>query len=125
MWFFLMLKFLPGTEVHARGLRWEVVFSEQLGPQTLFRLRGLEGGAAGQEVDLLYPFEAIQLVVHDLQPEKAGPLKNWMVFHQAFLLEQALGPNALLSIQPGRLRLEPYQLVPVVTVHRFLDTVRD
>jgi len=120
-----MLKFLPGTEVHARGLRWEVVFSEQLGPQTLFRLRGLEGGAAGQEVDLLYPFEAIQLVVHDLQPEKAGPLKNWMVFHQAFLLEQALGPNALLSIQPGRLRLEPYQLVPVVTVHRFLDTVRD
>lgn len=36
---------LPGTEVHARGLRWEVVFARQLGPQTLFRLRGLAGGA--------------------------------------------------------------------------------
>jgi hypothetical protein len=32
------LELLPGTEVHARGLRWEVVSSQSLGPQTLFRL---------------------------------------------------------------------------------------
>jgi SNF2 family DNA or RNA helicase len=31
-----------------------------------------------------------------------------------FLLKQALGPHALLAVQPGRLRIEPYQLVPVV-----------
>ena len=34
------MELLPGTEVHARGLRWEVVSSQSLGPQTLFRLRG-------------------------------------------------------------------------------------
>lgn len=37
-----------------------------------------------------------------------------MVYHQAFILEQALGPDALLAVQPGRLRMEPYQLVPVL-----------
>jgi SNF2 family DNA or RNA helicase len=31
-----------------------------------------------------------------------------------FLLKQALGPHALLAVQLGRLRIEPYQLVPVV-----------
>jgi hypothetical protein len=34
---------LPGTEVQARGLRWEVVFPQPLGVQTLYRLRGLDG----------------------------------------------------------------------------------
>lgn len=109
---------LPGTEVIARGLRWEVVASESLGPQTLFRLRGLDGGVRGFEFDLLHPFEAIEPRPAELRPEKAGPLPNWLVFHQAFLLEQALGPQALLAAQPGRLRIEPYQLVPVVRAIR-------
>jgi SNF2 family DNA or RNA helicase len=34
------------------------------------------------------------------------------------LLEQALGPNALLAVQPGRLRIEAYQLVPVLRALR-------
>lgn len=109
-----MTTFLPGTEVQARGLRWEVVFSQQLGPETLYRLRGLENAVRGRELDLLHPFEPIQPIVHDLQPERAAPLRNWLVYHQAFLLEQALGADALLAVQPGRLRMEPYQLVPVL-----------
>ena len=109
---------LPGTEVEARGLRWEVVFSERLGPQTLYRLRGLEGAVTGQELDLLHPFEPLHRIVHDFQPDKAAPLRNWLVYHQAFLLEQALGADALLAVQPGRLRLEPYQLVPVLRAIR-------
>jgi superfamily II DNA or RNA helicase len=113
-----MRELLPGTEVEARGLRWEVVFSERLAPQTLYRLRGLEGAVTGQELDLLHPFEPLQLIVHDFQPEKAAPLRNWLVYHQAFLLEQALGVDALLAVQPGRLRLEPYQLVPVLRAIR-------
>ena len=46
-----MSELLPGTEVHARGLRWEVVFAQQLGPQTLFRLRPScrRAGAWGSE----------------------------------------------------------------------------
>lgn len=109
---------LPGTEVHARGLRWEIVFSQQLGAQTLYRLRGLENAVRGREMDVLSPFEAIQPVIRTLQPERAAPLRNWLVYHQAFLLEQALGSDALLAVQPGRLRMEPYQLVPVLRALR-------
>ena len=110
-----MSELLPGTEVHARGLRWEIVFSEQLGPQTLFRLRGLEGAVLGRELDLLHPFEP---VIRELRPERAAPLRNWLVYHQAFLLEQALGGDALLAVQPGRLRIEPFQLVPALRAIR-------
>jgi superfamily II DNA or RNA helicase len=113
-----MSDLLPGTEVQARGLRWEVVLSERLGPQTLHRLRGLEGAVKGQEIDLLHPFEAIEPIVQDFRPDKAAPLRNWLVYHQAFLLEQALGPDAFLAVQPGRLRMEPFQLVPVLRAIR-------
>ncbi len=109
-----MQEILPGTEVMARGLRWEVVLTQQLGSQTLYRLRGLESAVAGDEIDLLTPFEKIDPVIHEIQPRRAAPLKNWLVYHQAFLLEQALGTDALLAVQPGRLRIEPYQLVPVL-----------
>lgn len=110
--------FLPGTEVHARGLRWEVVASQNLGGQTLYRLRGLENVVHGQEFDVLHPFERLEPVRRNLDPARAAPLPSWLVYHQAFLLEQALGPSALLAVQPGRLRLEPYQLVPVLRAIR-------
>lgn len=113
-----MSDLLPGTEVVARGLRWQVVLSEHLGEQVLIRLRGLEGAVLGQELDLLSPFETVHPIIHNLDPERAAPLRNWLVYHQAFILEQALGPGALLASQPGRLRLEPYQLVPVLRAIR-------
>ncbi len=109
---------LPGTEVRSRGLRWEVVSSENLGPETLYRLRGLENAVLGEELDVLSPFEEVEPLQHELRPERAAPLPNWLVYHQAFLLEQALGPTALLAAQPGRLRIEPYQLVPVLRAIR-------
>ncbi|MFV9506790.1 MAG: DEAD/DEAH box helicase [Oscillochloridaceae bacterium umkhey_bin13] len=113
-----MTTLLPGTEVQARGLRWEVVFADRLGPQTLYRLRCIDGGLRGRELDLLHPFETIEPIVRDLRPSRAAPLPHWRVYHQAFLLEQALGPEALLAVQPGRIQLEPYQLVPVVRALR-------
>ncbi len=70
------LDLLPGTEVHARGLRWEVVSSQGLGPQTLFWLRGLENPVLGHELDVLHPFEAIEPTRHELRPERAAPLVN-------------------------------------------------
>ncbi len=105
---------LPGTEVVARGLRWELVYTQNLGAQTLCRLRGIEGHFAGQEVDLLSPFDEITPMARDLRPEKPAALSNWLAYHQAFLLEQAFGTDALSAVQPGRLRIEPYQLVPVL-----------
>src|SRR4051812_30526408 len=109
---------LPGTEVLVRGLRWEVVVSQPLGLQTLYRLRGLEGATHGLELDILHDFEQIEPVHHELRPDHAAPITNWLVYHQAFLLEQALGPSALLVVQPGRLKIEPYQLVPVLRAIR-------
>ncbi len=105
---------IPGTEVVARGLRWSVVIAESMGQQTLYRLRGMEGAVLGQEIDILHPFEKVEPEKQALRPDQAAPLPNWLVYHQAFLLEQALGPEALLAVQPGRLRIEPYQLVPVL-----------
>jgi superfamily II DNA or RNA helicase len=82
------------------------------------RLRGTDHAVLGQELDILFPFEDVEPVRHDLRPDRAAPFANWLVYHQAFLLEQALGPSALLVVQPGRLRIEPYQLVGVLRAIR-------
>jgi superfamily II DNA or RNA helicase len=78
----------------------------------------LEGELLGREFDILHPFESVAPIIRDLRPGKAAPLPNWLVYHQAFLLEQALGSDAILAVQPGRLRVEAYQLVPVLRAIR-------
>ncbi len=113
-----MTDLLPGTEVAARGLRWELVYTQNLGTQILHRLRGIEGHFAGQEIDLLAPFDEITPLARGLRPAHPAPLPNWLAYHQAFLLEQAFGMDALSAVQPGRLRIEPYQLVPVLRAIR-------
>jgi Type III restriction enzyme, res subunit len=113
-----MPELLPGTEVTARGVRWELVYTQSLGSQILHRLRGIEGAFAGHELDLLGPFDEITPLIRDLRPEKPAPLSNWLAYHQAFLLEQAFGMDALSAVQLGRLRIEPYQLVPVLRAIR-------
>lgn len=105
---------LPGTPVHARGLAWEVVHAEPAGEQLRYRLRCTQGDLRGREIDLLSPFEQVRPIAMALEPNKAGRLEEWLLYHQAFLLEQALGPSALLTVQPGRLDIAPYQLVPVM-----------
>jgi ERCC4-related helicase len=112
-----MTNYLPGTEIIARGLKWEIVESQPLGENTRVRLRGM-GAFSGFELDVLTPFEPLTPVVHELDPTHADTLPNWIVYHQAFLLEQALGPDAFLAVQPGRLRIEPYQLVPLARALR-------
>jgi ERCC4-related helicase len=104
---------LPGTQVKARGLRWEVVFSQPAGEHRLYRLRSLERGLGIDELDVL-SFEKIEPLATDLDPRRAARLVEWRVYHDAFLLEQALGPNVLLAAQPGRLRIAAYQIVPVL-----------
>jgi len=104
-----------GTTVRARGLRWEVAQPpEPAGEQIRYRLRCTEGGLRGREIDLLSPFERIESITTALEPRKAGRLQDWLLYHQAFLLEQALGSTAILAVQPGRLNIAPYQLVPVM-----------
>lgn len=110
----MSITFFPGTEVVARGLRWEVVHTAPAGLQTLCRLRCLAEPLRGHEIDLLTPLEPIEPVSRELEPERAAHLVQWRLFHQAFLLEQALGPGALLAAKPGRIQSAPYQLVPLM-----------
>ena len=105
---------IPGTEVEARGLRWQVVRIEEQAGSRVCSLRGIGGAIAGEEVDVLLGLEQVQAVRHEINPEHAGRLREWLLYHQAFLLEQALGRHALLAAQPGRLEIQPYQLVPVM-----------
>jgi hypothetical protein len=109
-----MSTLLPGTPVRARNLDWEVVDTEPAGEQTRYRLRGTQGFMQGKEVDLLVPFEVVEPIARELNPERAGRLGDWRLYHQAFLLEQALGPAVLAAAQPGRLQIAPFQLVPVM-----------
>ncbi len=92
-------QYFPGTEVELRGLRWEVVNATPMGEQTLLRLRGTGGAFGGSEIDVLSPFEAVRPVAHEIDPIRATQLPNWLVYHQAFLLEQALGSAALVAVQ--------------------------
>lgn len=113
-----MTTLIPGTKVEARGLPWEVVHVEPAGEQYRYRLRCTQPGLQLKEVDLLCPFEEIRPIVTQLDPSRPGRVKQWRLYHSAFLLEQALGPAALMAVQPGRLDIAPYQLVPVMRALR-------
>ena len=85
-----------------------------MGAQTLLRLRCAGGDLAGLEWDILHPAEPVELLRSDLRPDAPGPLAAWRLHHQACLLEQVLGPADMLVAEPGRVRIEPYQLVPLM-----------
>jgi superfamily II DNA or RNA helicase len=106
--------FAVGSRVSARGLVWEVIEITPLGAQTLLRLRCSGGDLGGLEWDILHPAEPIELLHSELRPGAPGPLAAWRLYHQACLLEQVLGPADIVLAEPGRVRIESYQLVPLM-----------
>ena len=108
--------FAVGSQVGARGLAWDVIEVTPLGAQTLLRLRCTAGDLAGFEWELLHPVEQVEPLRAELRLEAPGPLAAWRLYHQACLLEQNLGPDHALIATPGRVRIEPYQLVPLMRV---------
>jgi superfamily II DNA or RNA helicase len=111
----------PGARVRARGLDWDVIEVEPLGQQQRMRLRCASGDLAGLEWDLLSPAETVSVAQAELRPDHPGTLQSWRLYHAACLLDQLPGPAQLLATQPGRLTIEPYQLVPML---RALDMPR-
>ena len=105
---------VAGCRVGARGLAWDVIEAAPLGAQTLLRLRCSGGDLAGLEWTVLHPAEAVELLRSELRPEAPGLLARWQLLHQAHLLDQVLGPADLMWADPGRVRIEPYQLVPLM-----------
>jgi superfamily II DNA or RNA helicase len=108
------MEFAAGSRVGARGLAWDVVEVAQLGAQQLLRLRCAAGDLRGMEWDILHPAERVEMLRADLRPDTPGSLAAWRLHQQACLLEQVLGPEDLLLAEPGRVQIEPYQLVPLM-----------
>ncbi|HUB16254.1 MAG TPA: helicase-related protein [Acetobacteraceae bacterium] len=108
------MQFLAGSRVAARGLAWDVVETQPLGAQQRLRLRCAGGDLRGLEWDILYPNEPVEPLHAALRPDIPGPLTGWRLHHIACLLEQVPGPEEVLATEPGRVTIEPYQLVPLM-----------
>src|ERR1700733_9930604 len=107
----------PGIKVMARGLPWDVQAVEDLGVQQRLHLLCSGGDLQGLEWDLLYPAEAVTTLHDAPSSEDFAPLALWRRYHIAWLLDQIPGAPA----PPGRLTIEPYQMVPLL---RAFDMVR-
>jgi superfamily II DNA or RNA helicase len=112
----------PGVRVAARGLEWDVVNADPPPDQTglsqqRVRLCCAAGDLVGLEWDILVPLEPIGLLRTEADPRAPGSLRDWLLFHTAWLLDQTPGPAA----PAGRMAIEPYQRVPLL---RALDMIR-
>ncbi|HVC60599.1 MAG TPA: helicase-related protein [Acetobacteraceae bacterium] len=110
------MEFVAGNRVGARGLPWDLVEVQQVGAQQRLRLRRASGDLHGLEWDILYPNELVAILSAALRPEAPGPLTSWRLHHIACLLEQVPGPDEMLAAEPGRVAIEPFQLVPLMRV---------
>ena len=103
-----------GARVRARGLHWDVMSLDRQGSQCLLHLRCVSGDMSDLEWTILHPAESVELVHDEFDLSKPGSLNAWRLLHIASLLDQIPGPTVLSATQPGRVRIEPYQLVPML-----------
>ena len=107
--------------IRARGLMWHVVEVDSAADRQRLSLRCAEGDMVGLTWELYVPPEQIELVNEVLDPECPAPLSLWRLMHQARALNELPGEMTFVARQPGRIRVEPYQLVPLM---RALDMPR-
>lgn len=110
-----------GARVTARGLTWDVLEREPLGGQVRLRLRCVTDDLLGLEWDILHPQEPVRLLRAEPRPDQPATLAAWRLYHQACLLDEVPGTTDLMIANPGRVKIEPYQLVPLM---RALDLPR-
>ncbi|MGE4047896.1 MAG: helicase-related protein, partial [Acetobacteraceae bacterium] len=108
------MEFFVGIKVRARGLVWDVLSVDPAGEQQRLRLRCTEGDLVGLEWEVLHPHEPVEIQRAALRPDSPAPLAAWRLHHIAHLLDQAPGPGSMLAASPGRITVEPYQLVPLL-----------
>ena len=107
-------KFGSGMRVRFRGLAWTVTDVEQLGEQTRVGLRCAGGDLDGLSWTALHPAEPVEVLEERFRPDQPDDLRRWRLRHQAMLLDQRLGGEDVRLVAPGRVRVEPYQLVPLL-----------
>lgn len=111
----------PGIRVTARGLTWDVLEVDGAADRQRLGLRCVEGDMAGLEWQVHVPPEPVQLVDEAFDTESPTPLSLWHLMHRARLLNELPGGTSFVAREPGRVRVEPYQLVPLM---RALDMPR-
>ena len=111
----------PGSRVRARGLIWDVLAKESGADRECLDLRCIEGDMAGLEWQIYVPPDQIEWVDAAFDPERLAALSLWHLMHRAHVLSALPGTSSFVVQEPGRIRVEPYQLVPLM---RALDMPR-
>jgi hypothetical protein len=111
----------PGARVRARGLTWDVVEVDRVADRERFSLRCAEGDMVGLEWDVFMPPERVELVDVTFDVRSPASLALWQLMHRAHVLNEIPGGTSFVAWEPGRVRVEPYQLVPLM---RALDMPR-
>ena len=94
---------LPGTQVMARGLQWEVVHVEPAGEQQRYRLRCAEGDLRGLEFDFLHPLEVIEPVASELSRRDSPRFSSaWILVSSADLSRSIFVADARESLSDAR-----------------------
>src|SRR5690242_12801481 len=100
----------PGNRVRARGLTWDVLEVDGAADWQCLSLRCSDGDMAGLEWHIHVPPDSFELVNETLDPRSPVPLSLWHVMHRAHVLNELPGAMSFVARDPGRLRVEPYQL---------------
>ncbi|MGD0431835.1 MAG: helicase-related protein, partial [Acetobacteraceae bacterium] len=111
----------PGVRVRARGLTWDVLEVDRVADRECLSLRCVDGDMAGLTWDIYVPPDQVELVDLAFDPEHPEPLALWHLMHRAHRLNELPATLSFIAQKPGRVRVEPYQLVPLM---RALDMPR-
>jgi superfamily II DNA or RNA helicase len=111
----------PGNRVRARGLIWDVLEVDHADAGARIGLRCVAGDMAGLEWEVYAPPERLDVVDATFDPRRPVALSTWRTMHQAHILSALSGETSAVARNPGRVQVEPYQLVPLM---RALDLPR-
>ena len=104
----------PGSRVRVRGLVWDVLSVDRSGDRESLSLRCVEGDMIDLEWDVHVPPDQVAEADTTFQTGSPAPLALWHLMHRAHILNQLPGGTSFLARQPGRIKVEPYQLVPLM-----------
>jgi superfamily II DNA or RNA helicase len=110
-----------GIRVRARGLTWDVLEVDRVALRERISLRCAEGDMTGLEWEVYVPPDQIDLIEVAFDPRRPAPLSLWRLMHRAHVLNDLPDATRFVARIPGRMRVEPYQLVPLM---RALDMPR-
>src|SRR5450755_597725 len=103
----------PGIRVRARGLTWDVLAVDAGADRECLDLRCTEGDMANLEWQIYVPPERVEVVDERFDPGCPASLSRWHLMHRAHVLNELPGAIAFVVRDPGRIRVEPYQMVPL------------